>query len=1118
MSNPANILVGCGGSGIQTLMRLNGLMAEDPYWRYRVSRDIYYVLLDTELAMIDEFLATVDRQLADVDKPLIWSLRVAQGHVILHPLVRRFFVRPFEGNPDNRGKERLDAHWWHHKEHGPFTAPKVRPLTRGAGQCPAASYFLTWNSLRSVEDVFDRLIQELIARRSADGQDPLEELNFSIIAGLAGGTGRGSWQLIAFKVRELLTEKYGIPAPVAFLFDASVFDNIYRRYPRQEVPMKVNSLTGISELSCWMKNLRGTGKPPFLYELPSMESPHDPQMDVLSVDLNLDPNAAAPVDNAFLIFGGSKLAVLSGNEQYHEMVGAGLYAALSRSSIVSERINERPPYLSLGASLFEVNATTLRRYFEGLSRINVLRRLADTDNDAVDHAVEEFMRQCRLRIGITAEKRAAYQADPKGTLMQRACHFLMESDEMKFDFAALAKALEDDAPEPVQHAVNRLLDPRDALAEKAVHQAVASLDQQPEDVARELVADLLRTTRSVETVRRFVEKASSCMSQELGELPPPSRMQIPRDDDPTVLVQEYKVPEYFGLFGRHFNEDECNDLQDQTRKAVLLKNYRVLCEQIQRHYKGWITLISRWKTSADMILTTADKLTAKFKNELQQDLGTTGSDAADFFETLFTDAACPEEGVPDEFARVRFYRRDLKPVLARGEDLQLLGEPEFKRELTDVISRSVLEAGLSADAYDELDKLRRDMEAAIRRTVHLPSGFVEKNFSVRSVVRNLRRAWLNRFNESLGNRDHLLELLNRFQAFFGVRPKQDGEQFTLPSDEQLILQMGASLAATCRPYWRLRDVDQAQECRVSLFLPLLSEHLDKEEAERMVKAELERANVVVEVFTENARPSAIGDSRANPFVILAYSSDGTDSVEAIASLDYWQSPTVKGLLTKCEDASGQSVFEEGATRHNGVSYTDPMFVRHAALNEIRWKPWADKDTGAAVQQGETYDALLYALLEPGESLGKRLNDVGWSLPLVRNRGHRWYEFTRRARMWNDGQPRDDVGCPWKARMPIAQGLYQVFDVLAGQGRKDGSLVYEGPRWCDRIRQEAREFWQVVLRELKAPKDSEPYERLIANLEKRLDREVQEAPEGDPDVPIWQGLLRRLGELREQQEI
>jgi len=1115
----ASILVGCGGSGIRTLMRLNGLMAEDPFWRARISRDIYYVLLDTELKMIDDFQAAVERQLRGVDKPLIWPLRIAQSHVILQPLVRRYFVEPFAGDSAAAGKERLYEHWWNHPQHGPFAAPKVKPLTQGAGQCPAASYFLTWHYLRSqIEDTFDRLLQELIARRSRDGQDPLAQLNFCIIAGLAGGTGRGSWQLIAFKVREMLLARQQIPGnPVAYLFDASVFENVYRRYPRQEVPMKVNSLAGASELSCWMKNLRPDNTTPFLYQLPAMDSPADPQMDVLSVDLTLDPNSPAPVDNAYLIFGGHERAVLNDNAQYHDMVGTGLFAGLTRAAILSSRINENVPYRSLGTATFEVNSSTLRTYFEGLGRIHVLKRLSQADDAAVDSAVEQFLRACHLRIGITAEKRGAFKADEKGSLLQRACHHLEQSAPVQFDLAGLKQALADDEPTAVQHAVSLLLEPRELLAEQAIRTAVEDLPMQPEDVAGKLVGELLRDTRSVENVRRFVERITAQLDFELGVLPAPDRMQMSREEEPLQLVEEYKSREYFGLIGRHFNEVECSDLQDQTRRGVLFANYRVLCDKLRGQYKLWKDLIGRWKTSSDVILATADRLMAKFKNELQDDLGTSGSDASDFFDALFADAECPERAVPDEFAKARFYRRELKPVLHRGDEVKLLGEPEFKQELAEVVTRSVLNTGLNREAFDQMEKLRRDLEAAVRRTVHLPLRFIEQHFSIRKVVSGLKQAWLRRFAHTRGMANELRELVDRFHSFFGVRPKLDGEDFTLPMDDEFILEMGTSLAATCRPYWRLRNAGDAREGRVTLFLPMLSGKFDKESAEKFVHDRLQLANVAIEAFAEEERPDELGDKPANPFILLAYSVEGTEDVADIASLDYWKSPVVKNLLLRCEDSTGLAMFEQSG-QHNGVSYTDPLFIRSGRVRDKRWKPWIDQDVGGIVRDNEVRDALLYALLEPGDVLKERLAAIGWAVPLIRNRGQQWYEFTRRALIWTDAQSREDTACPWRAKTRVAQGIRQVSDVLAGTGRKDGKLKEDGPRWADRIRQEARAFWHEVLPAVDFLKGSQAYKQLLDGVESQLDQEIQQIADDDPDAALWKGLLQRLKDLRQREEL
>ena len=49
MAQQAHIIVGCGGSGLRTLARLNELLVHDYHWRGRLDTEIYYVAVDTDL-------------------------------------------------------------------------------------------------------------------------------------------------------------------------------------------------------------------------------------------------------------------------------------------------------------------------------------------------------------------------------------------------------------------------------------------------------------------------------------------------------------------------------------------------------------------------------------------------------------------------------------------------------------------------------------------------------------------------------------------------------------------------------------------------------------------------------------------------------------------------------------------------------------------------------------------------------------------------------------------------------------------------------------------------------------------------------------------------------------
>jgi hypothetical protein len=205
---------------VRTLIRLNELLSQDYYWRRRIDNEIFYVVVDTDIEEIKEFHAAIRSHLKGVkDPPYTTPVKLAEGVTHLKPLINQYFFEPFKSATDTSGRDRLLAHWWNRGPQSLFTAPNVIGVTDGAGQCPPVSYFLTWKSLEGLEGQFKQLIEEVQKRQHGFGN--IDVLNFIIVAGLAGGTGRGSWELIAFKLREMFRRYKKTPKPRAFLFDAT---------------------------------------------------------------------------------------------------------------------------------------------------------------------------------------------------------------------------------------------------------------------------------------------------------------------------------------------------------------------------------------------------------------------------------------------------------------------------------------------------------------------------------------------------------------------------------------------------------------------------------------------------------------------------------------------------------------------------------------------------------------------------------------------------------------------------------------------------------------------------------------------------------------------------------
>lgn len=1112
MAGNAHILVGCGGSGIKTLTRLNELLAEDHYWRRRINTDIYYVVVDTDQSELQEFEENVHRQLAGCpDKPYILPISLSQGVVTLQPLVNQYFIAPFEGEENPEGQERLMRHWWNRGPNAPFVAPDVRPVTEGAGQCPPVSYFLTWRNLEKLGVEFDELIREIQRRQGGFGS--MDVLNFLIIAGLSGGTGRGTWSLIAFKLRQLF-EKYGRPAaPRAFLFDSSTFSDIYQAHGDQRLSMRVNSLTGMSELSCWIKNVtEGKDTPDVMYKynLPNMREPEKEASDVLSVDLALDVRSASPVDHAYMLFSGSERASLDNHNQYYEMVGAGIYAALSKSSIDRAAINSNYPYLGLATAMFEVNAATLRRYFESQARVQATKVLMDSNEALVDAAVAEFLKQTGLSIGVTEDDRSEFRGDVKGTFLQQAIAALNE--KCKARLSGLDQALEEDSVEETTRRIRGILAKNEELVRGAIAEAKSTQESDPVTVATTLAEKLFDETKSVVNVRMFAEKLRAQLEEEIEEMP--REMTLRRGEDPRILVDDF-ASRPLPFIMRHFNEGECKKLRELTERAIARVNYAIFLEILGEEYRGYSRRVDALLRNSVDVVTCLQKLEHKFVNERER----SSSDHGRAFDTQFSSFDRPEDSLEERFAAKKFYRRELKPVLKENEDLELLSEVVgIERELyvnvrdAIMVDRSVSEA----EAYDVRKQMQRRIEQSIRDTVGLPDDFISTKFSIRGVIEKLRLAWQHRLHKkmSMDDRGHLEE---RFGEFFGFIPKRtsDGSEieYDFPDDDGFVLKMAASLARTCKPHWRLRQGHE-DEFKVVLFVPTA---LDKEAAEKRVDEMIDDSHVLVEVYPESSRPNEAGEMVSNPFVLLAYSTQGTKGLDTIASLDYWQDESgVTDILVAAERPDGQTIFD--SSNNNGIGYIDPLYVKDQEIAKLRWRPWATDESVAEENANRALDGLLYALFPgDGESEGplKEMQDklvaLNWSMPIMRDKGRERFAFTRLALTWDGTKGKLDQFTPrgWDEGRPVSSkpSINNVYDVLLGTNEESGRID-----WRQRLLEEAAEFWDVVLMQVNCAKGSPAYGALMDAYASWLGGKARGASDDDPDKAVWENLLKRVGQM------
>ena len=375
------LLIGCGGSGIKTLTRLNELMASRNDFRPDMRESIFYFVLDTDEGELDKFKVNIEKQMGSPESsPFIQSAPLTKGYRRLNNLVKSID----DAEKDEKIATMMKKYWWHNEDGEPFRGKHIKDLSAGAAQCCQVSFIATWKYMPKIKQAVNSLLEE-IRRRNQTVRDHFANLNVYIVAGLAGGTGRGSWTLVAFKVRQCLLEQ-GVDVPLdGIFFDGTCYPTLMKR-PEKKNNMLVNSATAFSELSAWIHLKNGMArKATEIFSLPSLESPRTaPEAINLNKYFNNDTEIFAPVQTSYVLFGDNGLtASLENNDQYHNMAAAALYAKIvNAEEIDSTESNERFDIASFASTTFEVDTYRLQRYLEVAVQKTFLEKQCDEGEDS----------------------------------------------------------------------------------------------------------------------------------------------------------------------------------------------------------------------------------------------------------------------------------------------------------------------------------------------------------------------------------------------------------------------------------------------------------------------------------------------------------------------------------------------------------------------------------------------------------------------------------------------------------------------------------------------------------------------------------------------------------------
>lgn len=1048
MSN-ANILIGCGGSGIRSLMRLNTLLAEDGYWRHTADTDIYYLAIDTEKKMLDEFEGEVRRQFRGANRPYLKCLQISKGWAKLPPAIKQHLVDPFTGSK-TAGLDRLKEHWWFDEAGIPFDAEFVSPLHEGAGQVPSVSYFLAWMKMEELEGAFDELITEVTRRRAGKIIDaaPLQNNNLIVVSGMAGGTGRGCWNLVTFKMRQLFQEKgpQNFATPVGFFVDASCFANVMKERPEQKPKLKINALTGFSELSAWMNQARKVPRQEqFRYRLPNIQRPGDPNADVVKVDPNAgDPTAVAPVTNAYIIARESENGLLERSDHAFEMIGSSLYAKITESRIGGQAINSAAiAYWGIGSATFEIPADSLRQFFEWDLRVAAIECLTKKHDVAVATTVTKFLDE--LQLVFRTSDVGIDQPESKGPILEKICASLIECYSPELD--QLDQELKTDNARRAQAAAQTLKGEDEARASAAVDAAFAQIENGKSlaDRIREAVftgrESILAQTNSLDAACEALKVFGDELLARLTRLP--ANLTAPSDVDAAAEVKKSERREWW-IAGRHFNADETKQIRKEARQDCQYSNFAAIHRALKRRLSDLRVALQQHITAAEALLSCAGTLRAEFAEKRGD---------RDRIRKLFTDPARPEDSVLEEFASERFFRRILRPV-----QIQLHDNVDFTR-IADYLRIVLANEGgkIQHTENNRIGDLRAEFGEKLRNDVG-PKDDVMNRYDFESVVAQLKDVWRQRFDAARNNSNDFERLRERFRLFFGVDVKKTGQGLIEFSHEreQFIWRMAASLAETCRPYWKLQSATQSHQ--VMIFLPVAA--TNDNSLQKFVQENVSH-NVTVATIPLGRRDSGVdGDREPNPYIMFAYAAANTPEIENIRSFDYWQDAAIIPWLERAESIHGESIFRR-SEGNMGTGYTDPLYVRNPILRNHRWKPWDQGRVIAEQSSNEVFEALAYALLEPVGAIAEKLAALGWKHPLLRVGDRETYNFTRMAYLREGNTTKADYVGSWPDGQRLAQSIRNVVKVLTGETTPPGLKEGDGVAWRSRILAEARVFWDQL---------------------------------------------------------
>lgn len=1007
-----SVFVGFGGSGGKMLREYAALVASDHRWSDRAAKDLYFVLCDTDADDIRESAQKIESTFASHAAPFVDTLHLAENAVSVEDEITRRFLRENEaGTYSKADKERFESAWWFRSDNAGNRIPfKVKQLVfavqRGAGQCPMVSYFLAWVKAQRVRQQVSKLVDAIDNRRATGGKKPQVEL--TLAASLAGGTGRGCWYILSFMLRrELISRGYTPKPAIGYFLDQGVFSDVQAGQPEQAVKMRVNSLTGLSELIMWIRIENQDKEEAPEYFLPSIESPGTDDCDAITSHKRMgmhDLTAHAPLSNAQLVFSHSKTSRLNRPDEYYKMVAAALYARTAEHKIDAKQINSMPRIGALGSTRVEVPHRSIDSYLKRQVICNLLEEAVDGAGASVkfpaalvpDHPSGHWILSRFEESSRTSSKDKAKQAIKSARLESSSTNFddakkrlkqyvQVSNDEADHNHRMMAELLFE-SPSDGGFLVGKVEKYESLLREYFISQVSSQSDDfRMTAAARSAQALYQRLTQTIKGLQDVEEAGKSAVGQ-----------------------FEAKLEEFKGrgdgnfwskLFSfRIFTDNEIKKTETALVEAIIQVQKGQVATQLVKVLED---VRNDMLVRSKNIQTVANKVLAElvrdFDHEKQEQERSTfimPKTSSDRSLAGFTDWKI-EDKFREPHDPARFVHRTLHPVMDEQVERccqAVLQSPHISRNrdaLSKLVQEHIEESETSTDGQNRLTQRLREQLDHLMSTIDIPDEIIRTHFNFSTVVEGQLKMWNDVFRARPSETN---DLLNKFREHFGCRDSDmhwdRAESTPRCPDLQVVLEsIALSAARDCDPFVVIEagaDTRDEQGDFAQVVLPDVEGYGEK--ARNRLKSRYMEAGLRLQEWVlggrddspegelerrKSVRPSSL---MGNPYILVGYTMksilDETATVEdsssfrRVRSMQYFREPGRQKLmkwLKDTESTAGESVFTN-MDGNLGLGYSDPRFVLNPEYRDLRWRPWVDREQEEAKELRRGHlAAILYAM-------------------------------------------------------------------------------------------------------------------------------------------------------------